>query len=64
MTTIASEDAALIEREIGNELKSYYGKVVREPLPDRIQVLLKELAAREGRRGVDDRDGSSAVRTG
>ncbi len=64
MTTIASEDATLIEREIGNALKSHYGKVVHEPLPDQIQMLLKELAAREGRRGVEDRDGSSAVRTG
>ncbi len=44
---IASKDAALIERAIGSVLRQIYAEVAREPLPDRLNALLDELAAKD-----------------
>jgi hypothetical protein len=46
-TILAREDKALIQREVGNGLRLYYGPVAREPLPDEFEALLKQLEETE-----------------
>lgn len=55
-TSLTPEDNALIEREIGNGLRSYYGPVAREPLPDEVVALLEQLEATEARSGEENED--------
>ncbi|MGJ0509539.1 MAG: NepR family anti-sigma factor [Methylocystis sp.] len=57
--TLSPEDAALIEREAGSVMRTLYGPVVHEPLPDHLAVLLEQLAVQEGRGGGDGRGGPS-----
>jgi hypothetical protein len=60
-TQLAREDKALIEREIGNGLRSYYGPVAREPLPAEFEALLKQLEETEARCGDANEDGPSGL---
>jgi hypothetical protein len=61
MSTPGVEDTALIERELGSALRSFFGPVICEPLPDQIRALLDKLAAIEARCGMDKRGGASAA---
>jgi hypothetical protein len=56
-THLTPDDKALIEREIGNGLRSYFASVASEPLPDEFEALIKQLEVAEARCGEADEDG-------
>lgn len=56
MSTQSAQDSdqhyeLLVQQHVGSALRCMYEDTVSDPLPDRMVALLKELAARELRRG-------------